>query len=228
SVGLGLPITASVSASGISTLDTRGANSGTGKNRLGEAIAQNMTIAFAQTAGINHGDAAPTFDGSVFGLTSDPVTSATNPVITTFKGVAKTDVTRSTTPVDNGVTGIAAGTVDVDGKVKIVHPNVGVLTGQAEVTYTATVAHVGDKSSKIAYFILTPGTNSPALTADGTLVSSLNGTKVYSALTDTNGVARLKVTSGTVTAGTAYQVMVMSNNQDDTITTVYGDASAAT
>jgi hypothetical protein len=231
SLGKGQAVTASVSTGDLTTVDTRGANGVSGKNKLGEALASATTIAFAQTAGIGDVAAAPSFDGSSLTRTSSTVTSATNPVVTTIAGIASSNVTRSTTIVDNGVTVVTSGATDVAGSAKRSGAAVAVKTGTADVTYTATVDAGTDDSGKTVYFTLTPSTNTPALTADGTLVSSVSGVKVYSAVTNASGVASLKVTSGTTTAGTIYTVGIKSNNIQDlanpTLTATYADAAAS-
>jgi len=228
SVGQRVPTT--ISTGELTTTDTRGTNPSSSVAYLGEAVAATMTVGYAQTAGITDAPAAPTWDGSNFTKQSSVTSSTTNPVVVTIAGVASTSTTRSVSITSNLVASVTSGATDVVGSAKLTGTAEAVKTGTATVAYTATVTvSSGDVSGKTVYFTLTPGTNTPTLTADGTLVSNTSGTKVYTAVTNTSGVATLNVTSGTTTAGTTYTVAPSSNTfSGSTLTATYADAAAST
>lgn len=232
STSLGQTVVATIGTGGLSTSDARGVSSGVG--RLGSAIAAKMTVDFDQVAngGFGNGAAtAPDFDGTAFSSTSPATTwngggSAPTSVTTTVAGMAAASV-KTTTVESNGITAVALDSVDVTGSALEAAAAVAVKSGVATVTYKATATVTAPKAGKSVYFTLDPAVNSVNLTADGTLVSSVSGTKVYTALTDADGVATLIVTSGTTTAGTIYTVDAASNNHAATqLTTTYADAAA--
>ena len=240
SVAKGLTVPVSISASDLTTSDTRGTNSATGVNKLGEGIASTLGVAWdgAAVGGIDQVTGAPSFDGTNFTRTSTGTAATTDsPVAVAITGLAATTTTRSVTVSDNLVTAMTAASTDVVGSAKFTDATdaVAVKTGTTSVAYTATVtAPATNNSGKTVYFTLTPGTNTPTLSsADGTLFSSnaSTGVKVYSAVTSSTGVATLTVTSGTTTAGTTYTVAPATNGAavtNPTLTATYADAAAST
>ena len=209
SVGVGQAITPTVTT-GLTSVDTRGSVSGVGV--LGTAVAANSTLVFTPGAtGINGGGAgALSFDGTSIYRTSD-VSSTAGSASTAFS--IGSYVTRSapTTFTASSAAHVTAGSTDVAGTVKNTGGAVAVKTGTADVTYTALVTDGAGTPAPIAgetvYFTLSIASGGPVLTADGTLVSSTSTTKVYSAVTNSSGIASLKVTSATTTAGTTYGVL---------------------
>jgi hypothetical protein len=103
---------------------------------------------------------------------------------------------------------------------------IGVKTGIATVTYAATVTDTDTtKSGNVVYFTL-GGTDVASLTTDGTTVDAT--AHVFSAVTDVDGVARLKVTDSATTR-VAYTVAAASNGEiGGTVTSTYADAAAKT
>jgi hypothetical protein len=233
SIGVGQAISPTVTT-GLTLTDTRGLSGGVGA--LGSAIAAASTITFtANGTGIGAGGGASTFDGTYITETSAASSAVgAGPATTTFTIGSGITRTASTTFVGNDVTGVAEDVKDFTGWVKDAAGtnarNVALKVGATDVGYTATVtknAGADAVAGATVFFTLTTGTNSPALTADGTLVSSTATTKVYSAVSDSSGVATLKVTSGTTTAGTTYTVKPSTNGVDgDTLTAIYAAATA--
>ncbi|MFI7585911.1 beta strand repeat-containing protein [Spongisporangium articulatum] len=221
SVALGNNITATATLGGLSTQDTRGTSSGVGV--LGTKVASATQFDGTATTTTVSADASPTFDGTNFThnfTTSGAAGSfAIQPVFDqnasgTFSGTdyIPTGQSTNTTVTSNGVTAVADTVVtDVTGSVKGAANAATIKTGVSQVTYTATVTDAGTKTDDVVFFTLTPGTNTPTLTADGTLVSNTSGVKVYSATANSDGVATLKVTSSDTTANTTYTVGAKSN-----------------
>jgi hypothetical protein len=121
---------------------------------------------------------------------------------------------------DGNVTGLAEAATAVSGSVAEPVANaVQVKPGTTTVTYTATTTDSSaDKSNKPVYFPLTSGAGSPVLTATGTRLGRVSATVVlYSALTNSSGVASLTVTSSSTIAGVVYRVDARAtNNQTGT------------
>ncbi|HEY6793929.1 MAG TPA: hypothetical protein VI248_04520 [Kineosporiaceae bacterium] len=233
SVTLGQTITPTVSLGGLSSIDTRGSSGSPSVGVLGSALATASAITFTNNSGIGGGGAGTrAFDGTNIYRQSD-VAGVADTDTTTFTIGSGITRTAQTTFVDNTVNSVAEDVTNVVGTVKddagagarTVH----IKTGTGTVTYTATVKHGGTVvSGALVYFTLTTGTHSPGLTADGTLVSSNSTTKVYSAVSDSDGVATLKVTSDTTTAGTTYTVLPSSNTHDGDLLSASYETVAAT
>lgn len=237
SIDIGRTITANVST-GLTTEDTRGLSGSPSVGALGAALAAASTITFdangpddGADTGVNDAPGSISFGGTYISRTSS-VSDTAGTASTTYAIGSAITRTTNTTVASNSVTALAEDVTNVTGSVKDASGTdpraVYVKAGVAEVTYKGTVTATGDDSGKTVYFTLTKGTNSPALTADGTLVSSTSTTKVYSAVTDADGVAKLKVSSGTTTAGTTYTVSMASGNQTaDLLTGTYQAVAAS-
>ncbi len=221
--GLGQAVLASATMGGLSTADTRGGQT------LGDKIAAATTITFTGTAtGQASGTGAASFDGTKFSKSSGVVTVGGSVISTATLGAASAGAT--TTVASNGVTGVtlaataATGTVAVDGTDPT---QTNVKNGTATVTYTATVANSGtpgDIAGKTVYFTL-GGTDVTHLATDGTTVDSTG--HIFSATTDSSGVATLKVTDSATTP-VSYTVAAKSNNISGTTRTAVYAASTAT
>lgn len=234
SAGVGENVTATVNT-GLTTTDTRGLNGGTPNvGVLGVNIATASTLSFDGTSLPNTGTGSATtsFDGTSVSRTSGPAVAGAG--VTTYTIGSNISKTANTTVADNTVATVDEDVTDVVGSVKddtgtaarAVHVKVGV----SDVTYKATVKNATPAvvSGATVLFTLTTGTNTPALTADGTLLSSTSTTKVYTAVSDSSGVATLKVTSGTTTAGTTYTVLASTNGHDSDLLSAAYEAVAAT
>jgi hypothetical protein len=219
---------------GLTTVDTRGVN-GSSVGVLGTKIASASQIKFeGAVAGVDAVYAPGSFNGTSVYLTS-AASSGSGTETTTFaigSGITRTGTTvfsasTVTRPVLEDVTNVAGSVKDAAGAIaRVVH----VKPGVAAVTYKATTEAAGPVvvAGARVYFTLTTGTNSPALTADGTLISSGSTTKVYAATTGSDGIATLVVTSGTTTNGTTYKVDFSSGNQvGDQLTATYETPAAS-
>ena len=205
---------------GLTLVDTRG-NDNSSQGVLGDKLTGISEFKF--TGGFAAGDggySAASFNGTSLYQASGVASTGTE--TTTFRiggtggltRVGTTVISASTVgdPLAEDVTNVAGSVKDDAGtNARTVH----IKPGTAAVTYTEvakTAGHVVVPGARV-YFTLASGTNSPGLTADGTLVSSTSSTKVYSATTDANGVATLVVTSDTTTNGTTYTVNAASGGQ---------------
>lgn len=239
----GVSVTATLSFAGLTTTDARGGNTTGGL--LGGYVAALTGISFTGGGlGAVNNATAITYNGDGGYATATPTSAVNSPLVSTATFDANASGTpftvagdgftsartATTTVTDNLVTAFTStATADV-GKVLQTGSAVAVLAGQADVTYSATVTTPTSAvtSGKDFYFTLTKGTNSPALTADGTLVSSTTTSSVYKVTTDSSGVAKLKVTSGVTTAGTTYGVSVTTNGAPAVASTAtYATAAAA-
>ena len=245
----GAAITATVPLTGLTLADTRSSNSGVGV--LGSKIAALVGVKFTSTTGALNTDIATGTDYTAPRAVTAAASSAsltlpagktatTGDVVSTATfdrngDGTLTDATLGTpasTHVDtNGVTATAdpAPTAVVGSVAAGAGANTAVVkTGTAAATYTTTVTDAGTKTDDVVLFTLTPGTHTPGLTANGTLVSNNSGVKVYSVTADANGVATLTVTSDVTTAGTTYTVGAGSNNHNGTNLAVsYADRAAS-
>jgi hypothetical protein len=228
--GVGETVTATVDT-GLTTTDTRGLNGGTPNvGVLGVNIASASTLAFDGTY-LSGGTTS--FDGTSVSKTSAAAVAGTG---TTTYSIGSLPVTRTSSTVianntaatvDEDVTNVVGSVKDATGTAaRAVH----VKDTVSQVTYTATVKNSSAVvvSGVTVRFTLTTGTNTPVLTADGTLVSSTTTTKVYSAVTDSTGIATLRVTSGTTTAGTTYTVAMSTNGVSGSLLSTAYEAVAAT
>jgi hypothetical protein len=240
----GVATTATVSFSDIATTDARGANTTGGL--LGGYVAA-LTGISSTGAGLGAGPnnaTAVTYNGTGGYTAVTPSSAAASPLVSTATfdkngsgapftvasdGFASAR-TASTSVTDNLVTGFTSTATASVGKVLQTGGAVAVKVGQADITYTAKVTTLSagtDKSGKDFYFTLTKGTNSPVLTADGTLVSTTTNSSIYKATTDSNGVATLKVSSSVTTLNTSYTVSVTTNGVAAANSTVTYANSAA-
>jgi hypothetical protein len=227
--GVGEAVTANV-ATGLTTVDTRGVSGSPAVGVLGTNLVTASTLAFDNVKLPN--GAAASFDGTYITRTSGAAVAGTG--TTTYSIGSNITRTASTLIADNTVDGIAEDVTNVAGSVKddagTAARSVHIKIGTGTVTYTATVTNAGTAvSGATVRFTLTAGTNSPDLTANGSLVSSNSTTKVYSAVSNSSGIATLIVTSGTTTAGTTYTVSMSSNGQtSDTLSAAYEAVAATT
>jgi hypothetical protein len=222
--GLGQAVLASATLGGASTTDTRGGTT------LGDKLAAATTFTFTGTAtGQAGGNGVGTFDGTKISKSSGAVTVAGSVISTATLGSAGT-ASATTTVAGNGVTGVVLAATDVAGSVAVdaVTTTTNVKNGTATVTHTATVANsvtASDIAGKTVYFTL-GGTDVASLTTDGTTVDA--SAHIFSAVTNSTGVASLKVTDGATTPS-GYTVAAKSNNvtaTGGTRTVVYGAAAA--
>lgn len=130
---------------------------------------------------------------------------------------------------DNGVTAVALAVTSATGTVApdaITPTTIRVKNGTTAVTYKATVTDSDvDKSGNTVYFTV-GGTDAASVTSDGTTVDSVS--HIFSATTNSDGVATIKFTDGATTPA-GYTVIARSNAAaSSTLTAVYGNASAQT
>jgi hypothetical protein len=221
SVDLGQSITASATMGGLSTVDTRGLNSSS-LGTLGVKLAAATQFDGTATSVTAGADASPTFDGTAFAhdFTTSGVAGSLElqPIVDKdgdgdfTSDYAPTAQKTTTTVASNGVTAVADPAVtEVEGSIVSGTNAATIKPGVASATYSTTVTDSGTKTDDLVYFTLTPGTNAPGLTGDGTLVSSTSGVKVYSVLANSSGVASITVTSSDTTNGTTYDVGAKSN-----------------
>jgi hypothetical protein len=244
SAGIGAPITASVSLSTTTTADVRGSSSGTGI--LGSAINTLLGIK-ATGAGLAGGittSTAGTLSGST--TTRSIATGATGSAgtLTTTAAWDKngdgtlTDTTlgtATTSVTDNNVDTVTVAAKEVTGSVEQTGTNVAVKTGTAAVTYEATVTSTpaADIASKVVYFTVNGSApNLAKLSTSGTAVDVTSTTsKIYSAVTNADGVASFTVTSSDPDAADSYQIDADSNGNDNIggdLTATYADAGPTT
>jgi len=237
SVDLGQTIDASATMGGLTTVDTRGVN-GSSLGRLGVniAAATNYNGTYVTTTGT--ADGVATFDGTAYTKSFATATAAGSFDLQpefdiqgsgTWTGAdyIPTSQKKSTTVGTNGVTALSDPAVTaVTGSVKAGTNTATIKPTTTTATYSATVTDAGTKTDDLVYFTLTPGTNTPVLTATGTLISSnaITGVKVYSMAADSTGVASIVVTSSITTTTTTYTVAATAN----AITTTMLTATFAT
>ena len=221
SVDLGQPIPAVGTLGGLTTVDTRGTSSSLGV--LGTKLATATQFASTGNTTTVSASASPVFDGtnfaSSFTTSGAAGTVDIQPIFdsngsASFTGADYTPVSqkKNTTVGSNGVTAIANPVVTaVTGSVKAGTNAATIKASTTSATYSATVTDTGDNTDDLVYFTLTPGTNSPVLTSTGTLVSGTTGVKVYSALANASGVAKITVTSSVTTDLTTYTVGAKSS-----------------
>lgn len=219
SAGIGAPITTTVDLSGLTLTDGRGTSSG--KGVLGDGVAALTGVSFAGAGLAATAYTGVTNPGGTLLLAVNQTSIAGTLVATarfdnTGNGLAVGDLllgTASTTITSNGVTAVPGLAVTpVTGSVLTSTGAATIKPGTAAATYTVSANNVVTPvSGATVYFTLTSGVNTPVLTADGTLISSATGSKIYSAVTNSLGVASLTVTSATTTALTTYTVSAASN-----------------
>jgi hypothetical protein len=250
--GIGGPVQANVSFADATLTDARGSSAGAGV--LGAKLNPLVGVAFTGPAGLNAGDNAPT--AGTFGTTSTtrsvPVgrTTAAGTLTTAVSfdktgdgigtGTDQALTTASTSVQSNGVDSVGSlMATDVLGAVKssgLNNTTVSAKPSETTITYSAVVANsvtptdVADKTVYFSVSSATPATLAK-ITADGTLVDTTSTTKVYSAKSDTNGKATLKVTTAGAAAADSYGVAVQSNGHDAAapaaLTTTYSAATAS-
>jgi hypothetical protein len=245
SVGIGAPVTGTVAFTGLTLADARGSSAGAGV--LGSKVNSLIGIAYTGVTGLT--GAETTSSAGTYATTS---TTKSVPVgRTTAAGTLTTTVafdrngdgtltdstlaTATTSVSTNGVTSLTLAAHDVTGTIASTGSAVAVKTGQAAVTYEATVANSGtatDISGKVVYFTINgTAVNLAKLSTDGTAVDiSSTTSKIYSATTDSSGVASLKVTSTGSATADSYSVDADSNGQDNgtDLTATYAAARAST
>jgi hypothetical protein len=227
--GVGEVVTANVST-GLTTSDIRGLGGSPSVGVLGTNLANASSITFGGTL---PDTGTISFDGTYITETSGAATEGTGTTTFTIGDITRTANTLVTASavntVEEDVTNVVGSVKDESGTAA---RDVFVKAGVGSVTYTATVKDNAATPAPVpnasVRFTLTTGTNSPALTADGTLVSSTATTKVYSAVSNASGVATLVVTSDTTTDGTTYTVIPTSNGKTgELLTAKYQAARAA-
>lgn len=155
--------------------------------------------------------------------------------IAAHDGVAIGTAATTIVGADNTATGVALSATDVVGTALKTGAAVAVKTGTGAVTYSATVTGAGGAAvaNVPVYFTATPSTNTPQLSSSGSTYSPgttyLGGTKIFSATTNSSGVASLTLTPSVTTVGTVYTVDAATNNVTGaTLTTTYADQAAST
>lgn len=253
SAGIGDPITGRVSLSALTAIDSRGSSSSIGI--LSSKYAALMSVAFTgapaglgtDLSGGGTDYTAKAFATSALGMatrlipvgvTGEAGTVTTTAYFDTDGDGAAADAddlaignTANTVLATNNVSAVALDAVDVTGTVKEAAGAVSVKTGTASVTYKATVTDADTtKSGNVVYFSLS-GTDRASLSTDGTAVDSATTSdpRIYSAVTDSLGVATLVVTDGATTPS-GYTVDADSNGAaaPTTMTATYGDAAVST
>jgi hypothetical protein len=244
SVGIGAPVPATVGLAPVTLADARGTSSGAGV--LGAKLNALLGVAFTGVAGLAGGDTTST--AGTYGTTTTtrgvPVgrTTAGGTLTTTVAFDKNGDTTltdtvlttATTTVATNGVASVTLAAKDIDGSVKTTGAAVAAKPSATAISYTATVTNTTtptDVGGKVVYFTI--GGSAPnvaKLTTDGTAVDTSSTTShVYSATTDTTGVATLKVTSSGPVAADAYTVAAASNGfSGTTLTTTYAAPAAST
>lgn len=248
----GAAVTASISFSDVSTVDTRSSNSGIGV--LGSKIAALVGGKFTGT-GSGAGTLGNDISGGVTDYTvSGPVTAtATGATRTLPAGIAvHTGTVTSSATFDkvgdasaliplggtagtlidtNGVTAIATdlAVAAATGTVAAGTHTATIKSGTADATYSVKVTDASNPADDVVQFKLTPTTGTPGLTANGTLVGTVGTVKTYAVTADSTGVATIKVTSDKTTAGTVYKVDASSNNVSaNQLTATYQDSMPST
>lgn len=244
----GMPITATLPLSGLTTSDARGSAAGTPHlaSKLGVITGLRMTGAgttenVATTSGQTVSAASITRTRSTSSAASDLVATAYVDVDgdatwTVGAGEAVAFGTPGTTDVvDNGVTGLVLAAASVTGSVlgsSASTDAVKVLTGTGTVSFTGTTT--GGGAGDLVFFDL-GGTDVASLTTNGTLVDPV--AKIFSVPANASGVATLEVTSTVTTNAGTYTVDAASNGVDattpaaggsDILTVDYDDAVATT
>jgi Invasin, domain 3 len=233
SAGIGAPLVGNVSLSDLTLVDSRGSSSSVGV--LNNAVKSLVGIAFtgAGTSGATNTQTAVSAAGNrslAAGATTTSGTLTTSAVFD-YDGNGVTATARAlgtpatTTINGNGVSVVVLDAKDVTGSVMEAGGAVAVKTGTAAVSYTATVTDSdSDKSGNVVNFTL-GGADVATLTTNGTTVDSTN--HIFSAVTDSTGVATLIVTSSKTTAGTTYTVDASSNaHSGSQLVALYADPVA--
>jgi hypothetical protein len=215
-----LPV--SVDLTGLTLTDARGSSA------IGNALANLIGISYPAVTGITYNAAGAigvaTYKNGTAYRGADTTPAADYPTVGLDKvalGTAqfdlngdntRTDVTLGTTNTTLTAAPTSASTLDavtVTGDIAQTSPTVKVRGGVSTVQYKAKA---GSSSGATVQFTLTPhagvstssvscSSTTPTLTGDGTLIGTYgDGVKVYTATTDTNGYAWLKVTSSDTTA----------------------------
>lgn len=245
-ISTGAPLTATVPMSTLTLTDARGSASSV--PYLGDNLSDLIGVGFAGASyltaddtagtGVDYGTSTSTTAGSrSVAVSTSAATgiSGTGTLTTTAyfdrnaDGTINNSFSTATTTVSsNGVSAVTLDATDVEGSVKETSGAVAVKAGQGAVTYTATVTDSDtDKSGNVVYFDL-GGTNAATVTTDGTTVDAAN--YIYSATTNSSGVATLVATSSVTTAATTYTVTAVSNGYaaGTTMTATYAAAAATT
>jgi hypothetical protein len=241
----GIAVTATITYSGsLSVSDARGSGVSTGlKARLAA-----LTFIDVDDTGTGVGDSTengPTYSTSTGATTytvGTPGNDGTLVLRADLKASGAADNTtygsKTIQVTDNGTADLSQEATEVTGSVIHTAANtLAVKSGTAAVTYTATAfddqntGATGDDeyiSGAVIYFTL-GGADVASLTTNGTTVDATN--HVFSAVTNSDGVASLIVTSSATEAGDTYTVTPTTNGvtaSPATITTTYADRAVTT
>jgi adhesin/invasin len=250
-VTLGLPITATITyTKSLSLADARGSGVAGG---LAASLAARTYVDITATdaaAGAMTGIANSTENVASYTAATHTITSAIGTSGEAGSVAIRADLktittaadntsygSKTVTVLDNNVDDIDLAATEVDGAVDDAAGTVTAKTGTAAITYTATVDDTAGAGgvvvpSAVVYFTVA-GTalNVAKLSTNGTAVDvSSTTSKVYSATTNSSGVASLTVTSNDPDAADTYTVDAASNSitGTPTLTTTYADAAADT
>jgi hypothetical protein len=238
----GLPITASITyTKSLSTVDARGSNVSTS---LKAALAARTFVDATADADLNtHGittstENVATYTASTGAITYPAGTPTSDGTLTLRADLKKATGadndsygTKTIEVTDNGTDTVALSVDDVAGKIKKTGAAVAVKSGQAAVTYEALAMDTTPNpdvpvSGAIVYFTIA-GDNVDDVTTNGTAVSGQDD--VYTAMTDSEGIARLTVTSSATDDTDSYTVDADTNGASATLlTTTYEDAEVTT